>query len=137
MVPPVLPTVQPKKAVLPTNHILNWDLPTLQAWLKERGYPTYRAKQIWKWIYEGRAESFEEMTDLHKKMRQELSENMLLWTSQIVGHQEAEDGTEKLLLQMADGGRIECVLLREEGRRSICVSSQVGCGMGCVFCASG
>jgi len=137
MVPPVLPTVQPKKAVLPTNHILNWDLPTLQAWLKERGYPTYRAKQIWKWIYEGRAESFEEMTDLPKKMRQELSENLLLWTSQLVGHQEAEDGTEKLLLQMADGGRIECVLLREEGRRSICVSSQVGCGMGCVFCASG
>jgi len=133
----MLPIVDSKRASLPQNHVLNWDLATLQQWLKERGYPTYRAKQIWKWIYEGRAESFEDMTDLPKALRNELTEHLLFWTSTVVAHQEAEDGTEKLLLQMADGGRIECVLLREEGRRSICVSSQVGCGMGCVFCASG
>jgi 23S rRNA (adenine2503-C2)-methyltransferase len=133
----MLPIVDPKRSSLPTNHVLNWDKPTLQQWLKERGNPAFRAQQIWKWIFEGRAESFEEMTDLPKKLRQELSESLLLWSSKVAAHLVSEDGTEKLLLEMADGGRIECVLLREEQRRSICISSQVGCGMGCVFCASG
>lgn len=133
----MLPIVDSKRSSLPTNHVLNWDKPTLQQWLKERGNPAFRAQQIWKWIFEGRAESFEEMTDLPKKLRQELSESLLLWSSKVAAHLESEDGTEKLLLEMADGGRIECVLLREEQRRSICISSQVGCGMGCVFCASG
>ena len=76
----MLPIVDSKRASLPQNHVLNWDLATLQQWLKERGYPTYRAKQIWKWIYEGRAESFEDMTDLPKALRNELMEQLLLWT---------------------------------------------------------
>lgn len=134
---PMLPIVETKRAALPTNHILNWDKATIQQWLKDRGYPAFRATQIWKWLFEGRADSFEDMTDLPKKLRQELSDSLLLWSSRVVTHLASEDGTEKLLLEMADGGRIECVLLREENRRSICVSSQVGCGMGCVFCASG
>lgn len=133
----MLPIVDSKRASLPAHHVLNWDKGAIQQWLKERGYPAFRATQIWKWLFEGRADSFEDMTDLPKKLRQELSESLLLWSSKVVAHLESEDGTEKLLLEMADGGRIECVLLREENRRSICVSSQVGCGMGCVFCASG
>ena len=84
-----------------------------------------------------RAESFDSMSDLPKKLREELDSSFRLWTPSVAAHQQAADGTEKLLLQLADGGRIECVLLREEARRSICVSSQVGCAMGCVFCASG
>jgi 23S rRNA (adenine2503-C2)-methyltransferase len=60
-----------------------------------------------------------------------------LWTTGVVRHQQAADGTEKLLLELADGRRIECVQLRDGPRRPICISSQVGCAMGCVFCASG
>ena len=109
----------------------------LKGWLAQRGHPPYRAAQIRKWIYEKRAAAFEEMTDLPKKLREELSADWTIWTSTIVRHEQAPDGTEKLLLALADGGRIECVLLRDDDRRSICISTQVGCAMGCVFCASG
>jgi 23S rRNA (adenine2503-C2)-methyltransferase len=77
------------------------------------------------------------MTDLPQSIREALAADFRLWTSTIARHTEADDGTEKLLLTLADGGQIECVLLRDETRRTICISTQVGCGMGCVFCASG
>ncbi len=77
------------------------------------------------------------MSDLPKALRKELAASFDIWQATIADHQRAEDGTEKLLVDLVDSGRVECVLLREEGRRSICVSSQVGCAMGCVFCASG
>ena len=84
-----------------------------------------------------RAGDFQEMTDLGQALRGELAADFALWTMSVVRHTQAEDGTEKLLLGLADGGQIECVLLRDEVRRTICISTQVGCGMGCVFCASG
>jgi 23S rRNA (adenine2503-C2)-methyltransferase len=77
------------------------------------------------------------MTDLPQSLRSELAGEFRLWSSRVARHQQSEDGTEKLLLELADGGRIECVLLRDGSRRTICISSQVGCAMGCVFCASG
>ena len=77
------------------------------------------------------------MTNLPKALRANLADGMRLWTTDVVRHTRADDGTEKLLLQLADGGQIECVLLRDRVRRTICISTQVGCGMGCVFCASG
>ena len=77
------------------------------------------------------------MSDLPKSLRGELANYFSIWTSQVVSHSRDEDGTEKLLLQLHDGGRVECVLLRDAGRRTLCISTQVGCGMGCVFCASG
>lgn len=115
----------------------NYD--TVRQWLKDRGYPAFRFAQIRKWLFEGRVKSLEEMTDLPKKLREEMSTEFQIWTSTIAKHEKSQDGTgtEKLLLQLADGGRIECVLLRDGERRSICISSQVGCAMGCVFCASG
>jgi 23S rRNA (adenine2503-C2)-methyltransferase len=116
---------------------LELDSAQLKAWLVERGYPAYRAAQIRKWVFENRAESFEAMSDLPKKLREELAASFTIFTSRIATHRHALDGTEKLLLEMVDGGRIECVLLRDGIRRSICISSQVGCAMGCVFCASG
>jgi len=106
-------------------------------WLAERGLPAFRGRQIRQWLYEKRAVDFEAMTDLPAQLREELAAEFRIWTTQIVKHSEAHDGTEKLLLQLEDGGRIECVLLRDGIRRSICISTQVGCGMGCVFCASG
>jgi 23S rRNA (adenine2503-C2)-methyltransferase len=77
------------------------------------------------------------MTDLPKSLRTELAGEFQLWTTTIARHHQAADGTEKLLLELHDGQRIECVLLRDGSRRTICISTQVGCAMGCVFCASG
>jgi len=77
------------------------------------------------------------MTDVPAVLRERLKAEFTLWTAKVARHSQAPDGTEKLLLELADQGRIECVLLRDGGRRSICISSQVGCAMGCVFCASG
>lgn len=121
----------------PRPHLLDLTSQELQAWLAQCGHAAFRAKQIQGWILTRRAESFAAMSDLPLKLRVELESEFRLWTATIAAHQRADDGTEKLLLQLADGGRIECVLLREDARRSICVSSQVGCAMGCVFCASG
>jgi 23S rRNA (adenine2503-C2)-methyltransferase len=120
------------------KHLLEPDSwKSLKDWLAARGQPAFRAAQIRKWVCEGRADSFEAMSDLPKALRADLAAEFQLWTSKIVQRQESSDGTEKLLLELADGGRIECVLLRDEERRSICISTQVGCAMGCVFCASG
>jgi 23S rRNA (adenine2503-C2)-methyltransferase len=110
---------------------------SLKAWLAERGQPAFRAAQIRKWIFERRAETFQAMTDLPQALRDDLATVFQLWTSKVVRHLRSADGTEKLLLELPDGGRIECVLLRDDDRRTICISTQVGCAMGCVFCASG
>ncbi|HEY2415469.1 MAG TPA: 23S rRNA (adenine(2503)-C(2))-methyltransferase RlmN [Pirellulaceae bacterium] len=110
---------------------------SLKDWLAERGQPAFRAAQIRKWVFESRADSFDAMSDLPKALRADLAAEFQLWTGQIARHSQSADGTEKLLLQLADGGRIECVLLRDDDRRTICISTQVGCAMGCVFCASG
>ena len=109
----------------------------MATWLQDRSLPKYRAKQILGWVYQRRAESFEAMTDLPKGLRSELDAAFDFYRTKTIATQHSEDGTQKLLLQLPDGGRIECVLLRDGPRRSICVSSQVGCAMGCVFCASG
>ena len=109
----------------------------LQQWLTERGQQAYRCGQIRQWLFERRAESFAEMTDLPQRLRGELAAAFELGTANIVARHEAKDGTQKLLLEFHGGGQVECVLLRDGNRRSICISSQVGCAMGCVFCASG
>ncbi len=119
-----------------TKHLLNY-LPKLNDWLSRREQSSFRAGQIESWIFEKRANDFGGMTDLPSKLRELLSDEFELFTSSIVRHLTCEDGTEKLLLKLPDGGMIECVLLRDGQRRTICVSSQVGCAMGCVFCASG
>ncbi len=109
--------------------------------IAELGHPAWRAKAVRRWLFVGRAESFADMTDLPAGLRGQLADRCALWTTSIAAHTRADDGTEKLLLQLADGQRIECVLLRERRpdghRRTACISTQVGCAMGCVFCASG
>ncbi len=113
--------------------ILEQSLDSLTIWVVGKGHPKYRAKQILSWVYHRRAASFADMTDLPKALRAELEGAFDFFRSTTVDTQDSEDGTQKLLLQLHDGGRIECVLLRDGPRRSICVSSQVGCAMGCVF----
>jgi 23S rRNA (adenine2503-C2)-methyltransferase len=117
--------------------ILDLSQQELTAWLAERGQAGYRAGQIRQWLFQGRASSFEQMSNLPKTLRTQLAEAFTIFTATVAKHNQADDGTEKLLLELADRGRIECVLLRDGDRRSICISTQVGCAMGCVFCASG
>ncbi len=109
----------------------------LAAWLTDQGQPAWRAKAIRRWLIARRASSFADMTDLPKGLRTALEGAFRIWTTSIARHHRADDGTEKLLLELHDGQRIECVLLRDGDRRTVCISSQVGCAMGCVFCASG
>ena len=118
-------------------HLLDSEQLALTLWLEGKSLPAYRGAQVRRWLFQSRAESFAEMTDLPGELRQQLQEDFTIWTTRIVAHSQSDDGTEKLLLELVDHHRIECVLLRDGTRRSICVSSQVGCGMGCVFCASG
>jgi 23S rRNA (adenine2503-C2)-methyltransferase len=117
--------------------ILELSPEVLGAWLAERGEPPMRVRQIRRWLLAGRAESFDEMTDLPRSLRQTLTSNFATFGSCITAHQQARDGTHKLLMTLADGRSVECVLLQEDRRRTACISTQVGCGMGCVFCASG
>jgi len=119
------------------RHLLDGTPEELKGWLFERRYPSFHAVQIFRWVFELRAETFDAMSDLPKKLRQELGDEWELFSTTVSLHHVAPDGTDKLLLACGDGRRVECVLMAEDDRRTVCISTQVGCGMGCVFCASG
>ncbi len=119
------------------QHLLD-DFSQLTAWLREHSQGAFRTAQVRQWLFEGRAVTFNEMTVLPMALRGELAQQFAIWTTRIATHQKSNDGTEKLLLDLSDRHQIECVLLRQGPlRRTICISTQVGCAMGCVFCASG
>ena len=126
----------PVAAAQPPRHVLD-PASGLAAWLGQRSQPEWRARAIRRWLHGRRAAAFADMTDLPRGLRADLEADFRVWTTSVAVHQRADDGTEKLLLELADGQRIECVLLRDGDRRTVCISSQVGCAMGCVFCASG
>ncbi|WZP00874.1 23S rRNA (adenine(2503)-C(2))-methyltransferase RlmN [Isosphaeraceae bacterium EP7] len=109
----------------------------LAGWMAERGYPGYRAKQVIRWVFERRGTQFDAMSDLPKGLRADLEAEWVVFQMEIAHQSVAPDGTDKLLLSCSDGRRVECVLIPEGDRRTVCISTQVGCGMGCVFCASG
>jgi 23S rRNA (adenine2503-C2)-methyltransferase len=119
------------------NHLLEPSTNQLKDWLAQHDQPTYRAVQVRKWLFRNRARSFDQMSDVPKQLRAQLARDYQIWMAEVVRHDRADDGTEKLLLGLSDGESIECVLLRDGDRRTVCISSQVGCAMGCVFCASG
>jgi 23S rRNA (adenine2503-C2)-methyltransferase len=121
------------------KHLLTLDRDELRRWLVEHEQAEFRARQIERWVYQGRVVSFDDMSDLPATLRAALKDEFRIWTTQVAAVHKAPDGTRKLVLQLADGGRIECVLLRDRdnARRTVCISTQVGCAMGCVFCASG
>jgi 23S rRNA (adenine2503-C2)-methyltransferase len=110
----------------------------LEAWCVAQGAQKFRADQIRRWIFGKRVNDFEAMTDVPAPLRRQLAEQFVIFSSRIARRQTSQlDGTEKLLLRLHDGEHIECVLMKEDDRRTICLSTQVGCAMGCVFCASG
>jgi len=110
----------------------------LRCWFIEHGLPGYRAGQVWKWLFQQRAASFDQMTDLPAELRRQLADQFQIWTTKVAHRRHAADGAEKLLLELLDGERIECVLLRDDKQHcAVCISTQVGCAMGCLFCATG
>ncbi|MCL2050155.1 MAG: 23S rRNA (adenine(2503)-C(2))-methyltransferase RlmN [Lachnospiraceae bacterium] len=117
--------------------IKSLSLESLTACLLAAGEKPYRAKQVYQWLHKHLAESFAEMTNLPKHTRDYLNENFLLSQLKIEKMQESKiDGTQKYLFSLADGNFIETVLMKYKHGNSVCISSQVGCRMGCAFCAS-
>ena len=121
----------------PKRHLLDLTTPELAEWCEEHGEGKYRATQIRKWIFGKRVQSFDECHDVPAKLRDALKAEFDLFRADVIAHKVAKDNTEKLLLSLPDKQLVECVLMRETKRRTICISTQVGCAMGCVFCASG
>ncbi len=117
--------------------ILSVPVESLKAWLTSKQQPAHRFNQIKQWMLLKKCMSFSEMSDLPLGLRSELDQEFSLYSEEIEFHKIAEDDTRKLILKLQDGNRIECVLMKEENRRTVCVSTQIGCAMGCVFCASG
>ena len=116
--------------------IKSMTLEELTAWFKEQGEPAFRAKQVFRWLYRG-VTSFEEMSDLSKALRQKLCEVCFLAPPKVARKQVSQlDGTIKYLWELADGNCIETVLMRYKHGNTVCISCQVGCRMGCAFCAS-
>ncbi|MBN2375586.1 MAG: 23S rRNA (adenine(2503)-C(2))-methyltransferase RlmN [Sedimentisphaerales bacterium] len=105
--------------------------------LSEHGHPSYRADQILEWIYQRRVLDFAEMSNLSKTLRAELGENFTLGSSVVQDVQRCPDETTKFLLRWPDNALTETVLIPDVSRNTVCVSSQVGCAVGCAFCASG
>ncbi|MCH7709748.1 MAG: 23S rRNA (adenine(2503)-C(2))-methyltransferase RlmN, partial [Myxococcales bacterium] len=119
------------------RHIFDVPYPELVAQLAERDEPAYRARQVLEWVYRHGAEEFAAMSSLSKRLRTVLEETFCIYTSRVVSRQTASDGTTKLLLAWPDGATSECVLIPDGRRQTACISTQVGCPVGCVFCASG
>jgi 23S rRNA (adenine2503-C2)-methyltransferase len=123
-------------AVKPNLYELS--LPELETLFEQWSEPSYRARQLWTWMYEHLATEFSEMTSLPKTLRARLAEEAVLYVPPVLAQQISLSGeTRKDLLEMQDGEQVEVVLMRYIERRSACLSTQVGCTVGCQFCATG
>lgn len=109
----------------------------LNEFLKSFGKERYRSTQILRWLYQKGVQSFDEMTNLSKAFRQELDRVSLISALHPARMEQADDGTKKYLFELEDGNRIECVLLTDKARLTLCLSTQVGCAFGCRFCLTG
>ena len=109
----------------------------LAAWLLERGHKKFRATQVWDWLYRKRITEFSEMLDVNKDCVELLEQHYVIHTLEEHVKQESADGTIKFLFRLKDGNLIETVLMRQKYGLSVCVTTQVGCNIGCSFCASG
>jgi len=118
------------------NHLKSKTLPELSEILKELGQPAFRAKQVYTWLHKG-VRSYEEMTNLPKSLRDTLESQYPICAPEVVRKQESQkDGTIKYLWKLSDGNCVETVLMRYHYGNTVCISTEVGCKMGCAFCAS-
>lgn len=118
------------------KNIKDYNLDELQEELINMGEKKFRAEQIFKWIYKEKVKSFDEMTNISIELREKLKENYTMCNYNILKKQESKDGTKKYLFDVLDGNAIETVLMQYHHGKTVCVSSQIGCKMGCKFCAS-
>ena len=117
-------------------NIKSMTLPEVTAALKEMGQPAFRGKQVYSWLHKG-VTSYDEMTNLSKPLREALAEKYPIQAPKVVRKQESKkDGTIKYLWQLSDGNCVETVLMRYHYGNTVCISTEVGCRMGCAFCAS-
>ncbi len=117
--------------------IKNFSLEGLEGFLQGLGKEKYRAKQIFKWLYQKGATGFDEMTNLSKDFRRDLDGRARISALTPERVEVSSDGTKKYLFVLEDGASVESVLIPEDGRGTLCISSQVGCAMGCAFCLTG
>ena len=117
-------------------NIKSMTLPELQEALQAMGQPAFRAKQVYTWLHKG-VRSYDEMTNLSKDLRAKLAEAYPFYTPRVIRKQESKkDGTIKYLWELSDGNCVETVLMRYHYGNTVCISTEVGCRMGCAFCAS-
>lgn len=135
-----MPAIQKKRNKFMPNFerpsIYSLQLGELEDWLIDQSEPKFRAKQIFDWLYVKRVDAFSEMTNLSKELREKLVQSFEITTLEVAVKQESKDGTIKFLFELQDGYTIETVLMRHEYGNSVCVTTQVGCRIGCTFCAS-
>ena len=103
-------------------------------WLSDKGLEPYRAEQVFRWVYQRQADSFEVMTNLGKPLRQLLAQNFKIRRLYTAQTEISRDGSKKFLFRLEDANHIECVLIPEKNHDTLCISSQVGCAQGCRFC---
>ena len=117
-------------------HLKSMTIPEMTALFKQMGQPAFRAKQVYSWLHKG-VRSYEEMTNIPQSLRAALQQEHPLYAPQVVRKQESQlDGTIKYLWRLADGNCVETVLMRYRYGNTVCISTEVGCRMGCAFCAS-
>ena len=108
----------------------------MKAFVQSIGVQAFRSKQLYQWIHQRLVTSFDEMTNLSKDLRKKLEETCTIHSAKIVQRQTSSDGTNKFLMELSDGNFVESVLMKYKHGNSVCISTQVGCRMGCRFCAS-
>src|SRR5690242_15936180 len=113
------------------------ELKELEAFVQSLGHKKFHARQIYHWIWKRGVTDFAEMTNLSRELRAALSEKAFVSLPEVVQHQVSEDGTQKFVLKLADGKQIESVFIPDTPKQTFCVSTQVGCAMGCAFCLTG
>jgi 23S rRNA (adenine2503-C2)-methyltransferase len=111
-------------------------LPDAEAWAVSQGWPRFRGEQVWRWVHDRGARSFEEMSNLPRSVRAELAERAQIGSLQVAEVQTSRDGTRKLRLVTRDGQSIESVIIPDGEKTTQCISSQVGCAVDCQFCAT-
>ncbi len=118
------------------ENIYNLDYKDLELVITEAKLPKFRTKQIWSWLYQHLITDFEQMNNVDKKTKTFLKDNYFIPNFTIVRHQKSTDGTQKVLLQLSDNEVVETVLMKYQHGYSVCVTTQIGCKIGCSFCAS-
>jgi 23S rRNA (adenine2503-C2)-methyltransferase len=130
------PLWQAARVKMPAD-LKGFDSPEIEDWALERGFPAYRGRQIHSWLFRRLAGSFEDMSDLPKSFRSLLAREATMNHLALVDLLLSGDETRKYVFELTDGHRIESVLIPEREHRTLCISSQVGCAMGCSFCLTG